>query len=313
MIKSFDFFLPFEFRRKHLFNIKFKGAQCLNPFLNLSREVFSNLSPKNVLDHHSANVMVIYCVPIHYLNDFQKLKLMPGVFRFLGRPPYYHSFIPLDGTFENYCAKFKSRGYKLKRKERRLAKNCTSKMVIKAYSNSKNVDEFLTCARHISRKTYQHKLLRVGFNLSEFFADYVRFLAGHGFLKSFILFDGSCPVAYLFGSLIDGHYTAHKTGYDPIYAKLSPGNVLWFKAIEDLFRDEKATFFDLSEGESRFKNYFGSESIECTNVYYLRKTTFNFILTLTYIIYTKLGELIRSFICTHDFFNQRIKSFFKTY
>jgi hypothetical protein len=36
-------------------------------------------------------------------------------------------------------------------------------------------------------------------------------------------------VADLLGSLIDGHFIAHESGYEPDDAKLSPGDVLWFK------------------------------------------------------------------------------------
>ncbi len=311
VFRGFKFFMPVQIGKKSLFNIRLKGIKLETPFLKLDKQVFDCLSPKEILNRRGANILVFYCIPTKYLDDFKKIKLMPGVIRFLGRPRYQHSFIRLNGTFEHYCSKFKSKGYKLRRKEKRFAKNCKSQMILKEYNSLHDVDEFLAGASHISRKTYQHRLLKVGFTLSDNLANYVRFLAENGFLKSFILFDGTTPVAYLYGSLVDGKFTAHKTGYDPQYACLSPGNVLWFRVIENLFSDPSSDFFDLSEGESRFKNYFGSESIECTNIYYLRKTLINFSLILAYITYDKIHKAIIKIVIASDL-NQKTKKLFET-
>ena len=292
----FTFFLPFMLGAKRLFSIKMCGVKLEKPFLDLNHEVFMKLSPQDILEYYKSDIFVIHCIPTHYIDDFRNVKLMRGVIRYLGRPPYNHYIIPLKGSFKDYCAKFKSKGYKLNRKVRRFEKNCKLKMIVKQYNKVKYLNEFLRYASLISRKSYQHRLNKDGLNLTEPFIEYTTFLAAHGYFKSYILFDGATPVAYLFGTLIDGLYTAQKTGYDPEYKRLSPGTVLWFKAIENLFSDENAFTFDLTAGETRFKKYFGSQNIQCTHLYYLRKSFLNCIFVLTHLFYINFKHLIKK-IC----------------
>ena len=303
------FYWPFKFGKQRLFRIKMKGIQLEKPFLGLNQEVLNKLSPTDILEYYKANIFVIHCIPTHYIDDFRKVKLMRGVIRYLLRSPYNHYLIPLKGSFKDYCAKFKSKGYKLNRKVRRFKKNCNSKMIFKQYDNVKYLNEFLRYASLISRKSYQHRLYKAGLNLTEPFIEYTTFLAEHGYFKSYILFDGAAPVAYLYGTLIDGLYEARKTGYDPEYKRLSPGTVLWFKAIENLFSDENAFTFDTTKGQARFKKYFGSESIQCTHLYYLPRSFFNYIFVLTHLFYNKLHDLIRKIVSTSKFLG-KIKIFF---
>ena len=72
-----------------------------------------------------------------------------------------------------------------------------------------------------------------------------------------------------------------------------------------------ALLFDMSEGECRFKTYFGSERKECVNVYYFRKTIFNFLLILTHMMYTKIHRIIAKIVLNFEF-NKKTKKFFET-
>ena len=97
---------------------------------------------------------------------------------------------------------------------------------MKSYEKVDEVDEFMNLAYQISCKTYQHNYLKIGFKKTHERIQYIRFLSKFGMLKSFILFDRNTPVSYLYATNLDGRIFAHKTGYDPDYAKLSPGTVL---------------------------------------------------------------------------------------
>lgn len=310
VFRTGPYYLPFTFGRQNIATIKMKAAILQNPFLDCNQEVIDNLPIKDILKIHHTDVVVMHCIPYAYLPNLKKISLLPGVIRYLGRPPYTHSYITFEESFNNYCSQFKSKGYKLKRKVRRFKKNCRSTMRVKAYEQVDDVDEFLACANRISCKTYQHRLLKVGFQKNRNESNRARFLAKYSMLKSFILFDGDIPVAYLYASNVNGRLFAHKTGYDPLYAKLSPGTVLWFEVIKILFQDKQVKFFDLSEGEARFKTYFGSKHLRCINIYYFRKTFFTLMTILFHIIYNAIHNLFRKVVDVSKL-NQKVKRFFE--
>jgi CelD/BcsL family acetyltransferase involved in cellulose biosynthesis len=70
--------------------------------------------------------------------------------------------------------------------------------------------------------------------MSDFFLRQARQLAEWGQLEIAILRLEGHPVAALFGFGAKGVYHAHKIGYDPRYAQFSPGQVMFWKILEQL-------------------------------------------------------------------------------
>lgn len=64
-------------------------------------------------------------------------------------------------------------------------------------------------------------------------------------------------------------------GYDPEFARLSPGTVLQLQALERLFAEERFAYFDFTEGEGAHKAMFGTDHADCASFLLLDPTLAN--------------------------------------
>ena len=87
--------------------------------------------------------------------------------------------------------------------------------------------------------------------------------------------DGDRPVAYSYCLHIDGLILSQFLGYDPAYARLSPGTVLLWGVMEHLFTEGRYRLFDFGQGYSQYKELFSTGNTRCADMYYLRRTLKN--------------------------------------
>jgi CelD/BcsL family acetyltransferase involved in cellulose biosynthesis len=93
--------------------------------------------------------------------------------------------------------------------------------------------------------------------MSDFFLRQARQLAEWGQLEIAILQLEGHPIASLFGFSAKGVYHAHKIGYDPRYSQFSPGQVMFWKILEQLHAQGNWKAFDcigpMTEATSRWR------------------------------------------------------------
>ncbi len=93
--------------------------------------------------------------------------------------------------------------------------------------------------------------------MSDFFLRQARQLAEWGQLEIAILQLEGHPIASLFGFSAKGVYHAHKIGYDPRYGQYSPGQVMFWKILEQLHAGGDWKAFDcigpMTEATSRWR------------------------------------------------------------
>ena len=93
--------------------------------------------------------------------------------------------------------------------------------------------------------------------MSDFFLRQARQLAEWGQLEIAILQLEGHPIASLFGFSAKGVYHAHKIGYDPRYSQFSPGQVMFWKILEQLHAGGNWKAFDcigpMTEATSRWR------------------------------------------------------------
>jgi CelD/BcsL family acetyltransferase involved in cellulose biosynthesis len=97
-------------------------------------------------------------------------------------------------------------------------------------------------------------------------------LADHGLLRSYLLWCGPAPCAYVLGFQGGGHYQACFIGYDPSMSKFSPGITMLLLIIEDLIQHDPPGKLNFGEGEDEYKRRFGTEAAEVANVTVLRRS-----------------------------------------
>lgn len=204
---------------------------------------------------------------------------------------YFHCFIDLGLSFEDYQKKFSSKTRStISRKIKRYTEHCGGSILLKIYKTRADMQEFFQLAREVSKKSYQEKLLDAGIPDSEEFVREMERLAGIDRLRAYILFDGPRPVSYLYCPVENGVLIYAYLGYDPEYLKMSVGTVLQWLAVEQIFDESCFTFFDFTEGQSDHKRLFATNEVRCANVIFLKKSLRNKTLIYSHLFMGRLSR-----------------------
>jgi CelD/BcsL family acetyltransferase involved in cellulose biosynthesis len=85
--------------------------------------------------------------------------------------------------------------------------------------------------------------------------------------------------------MVDGIVFYANVGYDPQYARWSPGRVLLYYALKNLFDRGVPCIFDFSRGggPGGHKDFFSSNSVFCTELYYFKYSLKNLFIILLHL------------------------------
>ena len=197
-----------------------------------------------------------------------------GMIRYLVNPaPRY--WIDLNGTFDDYTAKFSPKTRQtLRRKTRKVLGPIGA--TFHAYRTPEEMETFIRLARALSAKTYQERLLGVGFPADPKFHAAILDRARSGRERGFLLLVGERPIAYLYTPETHPGVLSYDTlGYDPDFEESSPGTVLQYLVVEHLFQEGQHRIYDFGEGETEQKKLFGTHHVRCADLYLLRPTPSN--------------------------------------
>lgn len=193
-----------------------------------------------------------------------------------GRQDYRRFYIAMDGSYEEYLARFSGKTRStLRRKQRKLAKECGGTYGLSEHRTPAEIEEFLAAALPLSARTYQARLLDAGLPDTPEARAGMMARAEADELRCFLLRAHGEPVAYLSLPVVGQTLVYAHLGYDPDWARLSPGTVLQMEALERLFGERRYRWFDFTEGEGAHKAMFGTDSVECASFLLLRDTLAN--------------------------------------
>jgi hypothetical protein len=188
-------------------------------------------------------------------------------------PRQYRRFsIELSGGFDQYMAAFSGRTRSgLKRKLRKFADTSRSGVDFRQYRTPAQIECFFALARKVSSKTYQERRLKLGFpDHQEFFATAIA-LSKQDCIRGYILFLSSEPISYLYCTVRRDVVSYDHHGFDPAFAKLSPGTVLQLLALQTLFEEQRFSTFDFTAGEGCHKERFSTQSRLCGDVFVVKR------------------------------------------
>ena len=168
-----------------------------------------------------------------------------------------HWWIRFPETPADYWNQFSGKArYKLRRKLKNFEHT-----VFKA-TRPDDVPELLRKARHVSERSWQGR--RIGLRITESPTElrYHQLLAEHGALRSYVLDGPDGPIAFLRGFRSGDTYVHDEIGFDSEKAKLSPGTILLYHALEDLTADGCPRRLDFGLGDAEYKQHFGNHKTE---------------------------------------------------
>lgn len=171
--------------------------------------------------------------------------------------------ITLPRTSTEYFGKFSSKTRNtFKRKEKKLGP-----IKVVRCSSADQVADFLRDAHQISVNTWQTE--QFGLRVKNDPADLAQFtfLATQGALRSYLLYQGETPMAFIIGNQHRGLYRYEEVGFDRQFHALSPGQVLLLKVLDDMFGDNPPECFDFGMGDADYKRMLANVETTAGNIW----------------------------------------------
>ena len=210
------------------------------------------------------------------------------------KSPGPHWFIRLPETLEAYLGKFSGKTRQtLQYKVRRLEKRATAPVRVERITAPEQVPAFLAHVARVSSLSWQGRRLQKQVSASEATRAYFTELAERGWLRSYLLLSGSQGIAFVVGMQADGVYYYDEPGYDPAWASYSPGAVMLYRLLEDLFAHHRPQWFDFGSGDLEYKRFYGNECVEAVNVYLLRRSAYMGLARMAHRSLTAVEDLLR--------------------
>lgn len=188
---------------------------------------------------------------------------------------YQRCYIDMSGDFDQYKNKFSSKSRSgINRKVKRFS-NEAGGLDFRLYRTSEEIEQFFALATEVSAASYQERLLDCGLPRDPASVAAARSAAQRNEVRAFLLFAEGRPVSYLYCPVEDDILQYAFLGYIPEYARLSPGTVLQWLAMEALFSEKRFRAFDFTEGDSDHKRFFSTHQVPCKVQLILRPTLQN--------------------------------------
>ena len=189
-------------------------------------------------------------------------------------PPTAHPILRVEGSFEQYMGKYSSKTRNtLTRKVKKFREGALGPMRFARFERPEDVPLFMKHAVEVSRKTYQWIRHQRGLSATELITRRLLFAAQHGSMRSYLLYCGENPCAFLVGYQACGRFLLDEIGFDPAFAKHSAGTVLQLLTVEDLFAYNRPRLFDLGD-YGRYKEVLSTESYLQGKLYLFRRSPY---------------------------------------
>lgn len=134
-----------------------------------------------------------------------------------------------------------------------------------------HVPEFLEAAKQVAERSWQSDRLQVRLCEDESRLDLLTFLAQHGMLRSYVLFDGQTPIAFEFDHQLKGYLVSEEAAYDQRYSEHAPGRTLLLRVLHDLFEHDPPAWYDFAAGDWDYKRRFANDESQSAKLWLVKR------------------------------------------
>lgn len=189
--------------------------------------------------------------------------------------------IRLEGTFAQYLAT-RSKNFKqnINRRRKQLSAAFDGQVELVRYTEPDRVPEFLDVVDLIFPETWQGRTFGVRKRNTPEQLQFTRRMAEHGWFRSYVLRCRQQPVAYILGYQHNGTYYYEEPGFDQQWRALSPGSVLIYMVIENLFESDSPAVFDFGFGENQYKRQMGNFEFDVCAAYVVTPGVWSLVLRM---------------------------------
>src|SRR5262249_5249887 len=121
-------------------------------------------------------------------------------------------------------------------------------------------------------------------------------LARLGCLRAYLLKCGGKPCAFVIGYQYQDILQFEQTAYSPEFANYSPGTVLYYLMLEDLYRHRRPSFVSHGIGVTPHKRIFSNRALRDTTIYLFRPSVRNHIRCLSHGLWCSGIELAKRIV-----------------
>ena len=278
--------LRFMLGEKPLFAVRFNVTRLSGHFSELPADPDDQVRQRQI--SKKSDGIFIRSQPVS--ETLLRIKKLPFAIRYVPAQ-YKHYYTDLTGNFEDYQKSLsKKQKAEILRMIRKLKEMSGGELDLRQYKTVEDMADFYKYAGEISAKTYQEKLLNVGFPKGEAVIKNLNEEAARNEVYGFVLFLNNTPIAYSYGRLRDKILFSAYLGYDPEYSKYKPGSVLTYNVMEKLFADPAVRMYDHGQGEGFHKKFFATGCAQCCDLYYFRPTLRNIFMVLLHTCFERVSN-----------------------
>jgi len=259
--------LIFSVARKEIFSYKTTCAIVLGgePLGTMQVEEYDTLFQELFNSKKNIDAIFFKCLQDTnpFFNKLNHLGKQSGAFiHFIERKPETFTYVKLDNSFDEYLAKFNSKArYNLKRQWRVALKTSGNKLKIERITNISQMKFFEQTGKFILDNSWKSGMSENYSTFSQENCNIYKAVAEKGLLRSYVLMADDDPWAFVLGFQDQGIYHYSNIAYSKEYSKLSPGIVLFYKMMEDLFLFDTPDIVNFGIGDSPYKRRFGTNSL----------------------------------------------------
>lgn len=194
-----------------------------------------------------------------------------GLIRYVSHRDVLH-YVAVGGSFPEYLKQqFSSKPRQnLQRSVRRFTERQGGSAPWEVYTAPEEMERFFTEALAISKQTYQTRLLDAGLSSGPEFLAQMQALAEQGCARGYLLRDQGRAIAFAWCRQQGSRLIYDTIGYLPECASHSPGTVLLYHLIEDVFAFGRHSILDFGPGEAQYKSLFATHRQEFVDLYLLK-------------------------------------------
>ncbi|HEX3596102.1 MAG TPA: GNAT family N-acetyltransferase [Polyangiaceae bacterium] len=183
--------------------------------------------------------------------------------------------VKLEGTFAEYS---RGRSAKLRFNVERSLRTLrgVGSVGLCRYDTPADVDRLFTDASHVRRRSWQRDALgTLNDDPVQSSHEALSELARRDLLRSYVLYAGEVPCAFVIGYQHQGVYFYGVVGYDAAFSRHSPGSALLHLMMEDLYATNRPRTVSFGRGDDDYKRRFGTTHRYVGTWFFLRPTLLN--------------------------------------
>jgi len=182
-------------------------------------------------------------------------------------------YLELGESLESFLKeKLKRTRNTLKRRVKKLTEHGGGSLECIRVEDDEQVDSFYESALSIAEKSWQFQNLGRALSETALYRESLHELACLGSLRAYLLKCGGRPCAFVIGCQYQDVLQFEQTAYSPEFATFSPGTVLYYRLLDDLYRHRRPTLVNHGVGVTPHKRLFSNRSMLDTEVFLFRPT-----------------------------------------